>query len=162
MDVVCSERRTMERNDGGLPEVSIERTVEWVDTDAAGHQHNSVIMRWVEAAEAELFRRLQLPDYFPSAPRVQQVINYRAKLWFGQRVTARLSVQELGRTSLTFAFEVHGQPHEQSPGGLAADGTFTTVYVPADSGGAQPWPNHIRAAIGGAGFRPAGAGVLKA
>ncbi|HXF03435.1 MAG TPA: thioesterase family protein [Arthrobacter sp.] len=152
----------MDGNDGGLPDVSIERTVEWVDTDAAGHQHNSVIMRWVEAAEAELFRRLELPDYFPSAPRVQQVINYRAKLWFGQRVTVRLSVQQLGRTSLTFAFEVHGQPHEKSPGGLAAHGTFTTVYVPADSDGAQPWPDHMRAAICSAGCQPAGAGILKA
>ncbi|MGW6174129.1 acyl-CoA thioesterase [Arthrobacter sp. NPDC055138] len=148
----------MEGDDGGLPEVCIERTVEWVDTDAAGHQHNSVIMRWVEAAEAEMFRRLELPEYFPSAPRVQQVINYRAKLWFGQRVTARLSVQQVGRTSLTFAFEVHGHAHKKSPGGLAAHGTFTTAYVPADSDGAQPWPDHIRAVICGTGVQSARAG----
>ncbi|EMY33147.1 thioesterase family domain protein [Arthrobacter crystallopoietes BAB-32] len=126
---------------------SIERTVEWADTDAAGHQHNSAIMRWVEAAEAELFRRLELPDYFPSAPRVQQVINYRAKLWFGQRVTAALTVQKIGRTSMTFAFEVHGQPHEKSAGGLAAYGTFTTAYVPEGADSAAPWPEHIRTAV---------------
>ncbi|GLB69135.1 acyl-CoA thioesterase [Arthrobacter mangrovi] len=130
-----------------LAGASIERTVEWADTDAAGHQHNSAIMRWVEAAEAQLFRRLELPDYFPSAPRVQQVINYRAKLWFGQRVTATLQVQNIGRTSMTFAFEVHGQPHEKSPGGLAAFGTFTTAHVPHGANNAEPWPAHIRAAI---------------
>jgi acyl-CoA thioester hydrolase len=132
---------------GGLVEINIERTVEWVDTDASGHQHNSVVMRWVEAAEAELIRQLELPDYFPQAPRVQQVINYRAKLWFGQRVLVKLSVQEMGRTSMTFGFEVNGHPHEKSPGGLAADGTFTTVFVPVDSDKAQPWPENIRTAI---------------
>lgn len=51
----------------GVSSASIERTVEWVDTDAAGHQHNSAIMRWAESAEAELFRQLELPEYFPSA-----------------------------------------------------------------------------------------------
>ena len=39
------------------PRASVERTVEWVDTDASGHQHNSAVMRWVESAEAELFLR---------------------------------------------------------------------------------------------------------
>jgi acyl-CoA thioester hydrolase len=126
---------------------SIDRTVEWVDTDAAGHQHNSAVMRWVEAAEAELFRQLAVPDYFPSAPRVQQIINYRSKLWFGQRITATLALEGIGRTSMTFAFEVHGHPHEKSDGGLAAYGTFTTVFVPQGAERAQPWPEHIRAAL---------------
>ncbi|MFD1212772.1 acyl-CoA thioesterase [Arthrobacter sp. GCM10027362] len=138
------------QEDGRMVQASIERTVEWADTDAAGHQHNSAIMRWVEAAEAELFRRLDLPDYFPSAPRVQQVVNYRAKLWFGQRIRATVKVRKVGRTSMTFGFEVHGQAHEKSGGGLAAYGTFTTAYVPAGADGARPWPEHMRAAIAGA------------
>jgi len=140
---------------GQGPKISVERTVEWVDTDAAGHQHNSAIMRWVESAEAELFRRLGLPEYFPSAPRVQQVINYRAKLWFGQRVTATVAVQRVGRTSMTFAFEVLGHSCAESGGGVAAHGTFTTAYVPAGSGTAQPWPGNIRHAIAAAGTVPA-------
>lgn len=125
---------------------SIDRTVEWVDTDASGHQHNSAIMRWVEAAEAELFRNLVLPEYFPSAPRVQQVVNYTAKLWFGQRVTATVRIQKVGRTSMTLAFEVYGHAHPHSPGGLAAHGTLTTAHVPAGSASAQPWPERIRQA----------------
>lgn len=126
---------------------SISRTVEWVDTDASGHQHNSAIIRWVESAEAELFRRLGLPDYFPSAPRVQQTITFRSKLWFGQRVTAIVTLQELGRTSMTFGFKVYGDPCGQSSGGLAADGVFTTAFVPAGAERAQPWPDHMRSAI---------------
>lgn len=148
------------------PEASVERTVEWVDTDASGHQHNSAILRWVEAAEAELFRSLGLPDYFPSAPRVQQVINYKAKLWFGQRVTAMVKIHALGRTSLTMAFEVRGhaigasgdETHDAGPpvdaspeaGAVAAFGTVTTVHVPSGATAAQPWPEHFVRAVRGA------------
>lgn len=122
--------------------------MEWVDTDASGHQHNSAIVRWVEAAEAELFRQLELPEYFPSAPRVQQVVNYTSKLWFGQRVTATVEIRELGRTSMTLAFEVRGHAHGTSEGGIAAYGTVTTVHVPAGATTAQPWPDRIREAAG--------------
>ena len=127
-----------------FPEACVERTVEWVDTDASGHQHNSAILRWVEAAEAELFRSLELPDYFPSAPRVQQVINYKAKLWFGQRITATVRIHALGRTSLTMAFDV-----TSDAGDVAAYGTVTTVHVPNGSTAAQPWPEHLVRAVKG-------------
>lgn len=125
-----------------FPGASVERTVEWVDTDASGHQHNSAILRWVEAAEAELFRSLELPDYFPSAPRVQQVINYKAKLWFGQRITATVKISELGRTSMTMSFEVASDAGE-----VAAYGTVTTVHVPNGTATAQPWPEHLVRAV---------------
>lgn len=127
---------------------SIDRTVEWVDTDASGHQHNSAIIRWVETAEAELFRALNLPDYFPSAPRVHQEIRYRSKLWFGQRITAAIGIQKMGRTSLTYAFEVHGHPYLRHGGGTAAYGTVTVAYVPPGAAAAQPWPREILEAVG--------------
>ncbi|BCW08550.1 thioesterase family protein [Arthrobacter sp. NtRootA1] len=146
-----------------FPAASVERTVEWVDTDASGHQHNSAILRWVEAAEAELFRSLELPDYFPNAPRVQQVINYKAKLWFGQRVTATVKIHALGRTSLTMAFEVRGHPLDDAARGtpdgvthqgassdgseVAAFGTVTTVHVPNGTTASQPWPEHFVRAV---------------
>ncbi|BCW38257.1 hypothetical protein StoSoilA2_43130 [Arthrobacter sp. StoSoilA2] len=156
-----------------FPEASVERMVEWVDTDASGHQHNSAILRWVEAAEAELFRSLELPDYFPNAPRVQQVINYKAKLWFGQRVTATVKIHALGRASLTMAFEVRGHPLEDTASGMpdggthqgassqvgspqgassegsevAAFGTVTTVHVPNGTTASQPWPEHFVRAV---------------
>ncbi|WP_458778712.1 acyl-CoA thioesterase [Arthrobacter sp. D3-16] len=136
-----------------FPEASVERTVEWVDTDASGHQHNSAVLRWVEAAEAELFRKLQLPQYFPSAPRVQQVVNYTAKLWFGQRVRATVKITALGRTSLTLGFEVRGEslgaPDDAIPnaGTVAAFGTVTTAHVPPGASAAQPWPEHFVRAV---------------
>lgn len=138
-----------------FPEATVERIVEWVDTDASGHQHNSAILRWVEAAEAELFRNLAQPGYFPSAPRVQQVINYKAKLWFGQRVTATVKIHALGRTSLTMAFEIRGFTPGTPDGGthaggtVAATGTVTTVHVPQGAAAAEPWPEHFVQAVSG-------------
>lgn len=132
---------------GGASAAIVEHSVEWVDTDASGHQHNSAITRWVESAEAELFRQLALPDYFSSAPRVHQSINFRAKLWFGQRVATTLWVQAIGTTSITFGFEVLGQTMGEHDGGLAADGTVVAVHVPSGTALSAPWPEHFRAVI---------------
>lgn len=138
---------------GRFPEATVERTVEWVDTDASGHQHNSAVLRWVEAAEATLFRNLALPDYFPCAPRVQQVVNFRSKIWFGQRVKATIAIRALGRTSMTLEFQVSSfdsvapDGAVQDAGTLVASGTVTTVHVPQGSLTAEPWPDHFIQAI---------------
>lgn len=120
--------------------ISLEKTVEWVDTDASGHQHNSVVIRWVEAAEAQLMRELELPEYFPNAPRVQHVVNFTGMLWFGQEARVDLWVQDIGRTSLIFGFEVVSSGFGSSPGGRVASGSVTVVYVPQGETGAHPWP----------------------
>ena len=146
----------MDRLSRTNPRASVERTVEWVDTDASGHQHNSAVMRWVESAEAELFlRTLKLPDYFPSVPRIHQEIHFKAKLWFGQRITATVGISKLGRTSMTYAFEIQGHPHDGLAGGLAAFGTVTVAHVPPGSAKAQPWPAAVVEAVAPA--TPAGA-----
>ncbi|MFK4296321.1 acyl-CoA thioester hydrolase [Arthrobacter sp. GAS37] len=138
----------MDRMSKTQPRASVERTVEWVDTDASGHQHNSAVMRWVESAEAELFlRTLGLPDYFPSVPRIHQEIHFKAKLWFGQRITATVGISKLGRTSMTYAFEVQGHPHDGLAGSLAAFGTVTVAHVPPGSAKAQPWPAAVVEAV---------------
>lgn len=131
------------------PSTSLDRTVEWVDTDAAGHQHNSAILRWMEAAEAQLMRELGLVDYFPLSPRVQQVVNFRERLWFGQRITATVWVERVGNASLVLGFEITGHPCERSAGALAADGTVTTVHVPLGADASTPWPEPMRSRLTG-------------
>ena len=126
-----------------MPEVTIERTVEWYDTDAAGHQHHSVILRWAEAAEAELLRRHGVAWLFGRTPRVRHEVNYRSRLWFGEIGKTRFWVARLGRTSLTFAFEVHGS------NGLAADGSAVVVHAEPDREKATPWPDEVVKALGG-------------
>ncbi|TSD94236.1 acyl-CoA thioesterase [Skermania sp. ID1734] len=120
-----------------MAEVTIERTVEWFDTDAAGHQHHSCIARYVEAAEAELLRRYDLSWLFGEIPRVRHEINYRNRLWFGEVVRVTLRVARLGDTSLTYAFEVHGKE------GLAADGKLVVAHATLDSPKATPWPQQV-------------------
>jgi acyl-CoA thioester hydrolase len=129
---------------------SIERIVEWVDTDAAGHQHNSVILRWAEACEAQLFRDLNLPDYFPTAPRVQQTVNFTAKLYFGQRVRTTMTVEKMGEKSLTLAFTTMALDADGAILAQAAHGTVTTVHVAPGALHSSPWPSLMRERIAAA------------
>jgi acyl-CoA thioester hydrolase len=130
-------------SDAGNPtETTIERRVEWYDTDAAGHQHHSAILRWVEAAEAELLRRHGLDWLFGRIPRVRHEVSYRARLMFGQLVRTRLHVADLDRTSLSYAFEVL-----TADGTPAADGVMVVVYVPNPESSAAPWPHEVAAAL---------------
>lgn len=124
--------------------VSLDKTVEWVDTDASGHQHNSVVIRWVEAAEAQLMRELDLPGYFPDAPRVQHIVNFTGMLWFGQQVRVDVWIQSVGRTSLKLGFELTSYAQDAISGGRVAHGTVSTVYVPSGQIVAQPWPEDMR------------------
>ena len=126
---------------------TLERTIEWVDTDAAGHQHNSAVLRFVEACEAKLFRDLDLPEYFPTAPRVRHELNYRAKLYFGQQVTTTVVVEKIGRTSMTFSFEVWGEEFRGEPRALAAHGSFVTAHVARGGTAATPWPAELAAKV---------------
>jgi 2-aminobenzoate-CoA ligase len=118
--------------------VEVERRVEWPDTDAAGHYHFGSVQRWVEAAEAVLLRRLGLGHLYGSIPRVHFDADYLAKLWFGDSVRTRLRIADVGRSSLSYAFEVHGQ------GGLAATGRMTVVHCAADAEDSSPWPDEVR------------------
>lgn len=131
----------------GIAGTTSERHIEWIDTDAAGHQHNSVVMRFVEAAEAKLFRELGVVAYFGHAPRVRHEIDYRAKLYFGQRVTTAVAIEYVGSSSMSFAFRVWGHPHEGRDSALAAEGRFVTVCVPEGAEKSSPWPATMLAAL---------------
>ncbi|MEV2278077.1 thioesterase family protein [Nocardiopsis sp. NPDC049922] len=127
---------------GAGPSVTVTRRVEWPDTDAAGHYHHSTVVRWVEAAEAELLRNLGLSHLFGSTPRVRFEADYEARLWFGQLVTVELRVERLGRSSLHYAFRVADEA-----GGRAAAGRMVVVHSAARATSSVPWPDDVRAAL---------------
>lgn len=135
-------------------QASATSRVEWVDTDAAGHHHNTAIVRFVEAAEAELARRHGLTGYFGAAPRVHHSVDYESRLFFGQVVTAVVTVERIGTSSMTFAFEVWGEAFEQRPRQRAARGRFVVAHVPGPGGGAEPWPADWVRRLGGVDGRP--------
>ena len=124
------------------PSVTIERMVEWQDTDAAGHYHHATVIRWVEAAEAALHEELGLPELFGVVPRVRYEVDYLARLWFRDRVRITLRTAQLGRTSVRYEFTVDrdGEP--------AARGAMVCVLTDPDGGGTTAWPDQVRAALG--------------
>lgn len=129
-----------------LPSVVIERRVEWPDTDAAGHYHHSTVVRWVEAAEAVLLRRLGLSHLFGSTPRVRFEASYRARLWFGETVRTELEVVKVGTSSLHYAFTVRGAGEEP-----AASGRMVIAHSASQATGSTPWPDDVREVLTKAG-----------
>jgi acyl-CoA thioester hydrolase len=132
---------------------AIHRTrVEWIDTDAAGIYHNTAVVRFAEAAEAELMRAYDIPGYFPVAPRVRYEVEFEASIRFGEEVETRVELIRLGRSSMTFGFEVWRGTSGDGPRRRAARGSYVTVHVPdKEKGGSAPWPAAWRAALGEAG-----------
>lgn len=127
---------------------AVTRYVEWVDTDASGHQHNALIMRLVEAAERELMTKAGIvEEYFWCAPRVRQEIDFTGKLYFGQQATATVTVEKLGRKSLALAFEVWGERHGPTLRRLAARGRMVSAHVPRGTERSTTWPPAIAAAL---------------
>ena len=115
--------------------------VEWMDTDAAGHHHNSAIVRYVEAAEATLMRECGVAGYFGAAPRVRYEVDFTSRLWFQQEVTTVLVVDRIGTASLSFRFEVWGEETDDHPRSLAASGSYVTAHVAAGRHASEPWPD---------------------
>ena len=122
---------------------TLRSRIEWVDTDAAGISHNSTVTRLVESAEAALVRERGLDGYFPVAPRVRFEADFEAPLYFGQEVTTTVRVTRLGSSSMTFEFEVWGEPCEGSGRVRAARGRYVTVHLDRSGPGparSTPWP----------------------
>ncbi|MDQ2622367.1 MAG: acyl-CoA thioesterase, partial [Actinomycetota bacterium] len=83
----------------------------------SGRYHYSTALRLFEAAEVELLSRLGLLDeIYTSMPRAHVEFDYHETLWFRDEVEATVSVDAVGRTSVTFAFELRRE------GKLCADG----------------------------------------
>lgn len=122
--------------------ITVRRVVEFTDTDMSGHYHNGSVIRWLEAAEAELHDRLGIVhETFGQCPRVSVQLDFRARLYFWDAVDITLAVAAVGNSSVRYALEVHGR------GALAVTGTMVAVFVPRGAERSQPWPEHLRAAL---------------
>lgn len=122
--------------------ITIERRIEWIDTDAAGIWHHSVIVRWTEEAEAELHRRLGIiEDTFGATPRVRTEFDFGVALRFDDEVEITLSVEALGETSITYFVEVRNSGRE------VVNGRMVAVLIDRDTGRKMPWPAELRAVL---------------
>jgi acyl-CoA thioester hydrolase len=111
--------------------LTTRRRVEFRDTDAAGIVHFSAFFLWMESAEHELLRQAGIrvversesveggsapgevvPGEVVSWPRVSVSCDYLAAVRFGDEVDIAVTVTDIGRTSVTyaFAFSAAGRP----------------------------------------------------
>ena len=69
-------------------------------------------------------------------------------LRFGEEVETRVELLRLGRSSMTFGFEVWRDTSDGRPRRRAARGSYVTVHVPdKENGGSAPWPAAWRASL---------------
>jgi YbgC/YbaW family acyl-CoA thioester hydrolase len=115
--------------------------VAWVDTDAGGRIHFTAVFRWAEAAETALMRRLALLEGWGDYPRRHVEADYSKVLVFGDEVEVRLRVERVGRTSITYAWEVLKENE------VCVTGGHTVVHVD-ERGRPSELPHSLRAALG--------------
>ncbi len=120
--------------------IVVERRIEWSDTDASGFHHNTATFRLFETAEGLLLERLGIrDDIYGRHPRVRLEAEFLRPLRFGDLLEVAVEVRGLGRTSVTYGFELR---HE---GDVAVRGTAVAVLLDRPGGTPQAWsPEHRR------------------
>ncbi|MDP9294485.1 MAG: hypothetical protein M3O90_08710 [Actinomycetota bacterium] len=78
---------------------------------------------------------------FGRTPRVAVEAEFRRSLRFNDLVDVELTVERLGRTSVTYRLTITG------PEGVAVDGRLTACFVTSDKARAAPWPEGVRRAL---------------
>src|SRR5438552_10336905 len=87
--------------------IVVQRRIEWSDTDGSGNYHNTAALRLIETAETALLDRLGiLEDVFGRLPRVHVSVDYLLPLRLKDLVEVRATVAGVGRTSITYDFEL--------------------------------------------------------
>lgn len=119
----------------------MQRRLEWVDTDAAGHWHNATLWRFVEEAEARLHRELGIIDVtFGHTPRRHVEADFHLPLRFDRTATVSLRVVAVGRTSATYEVDV---TDGDAP---IASAQVVVVFIDGD-GRPSPWPDAVARAL---------------
>ena len=123
--------------------VTAYRRLAWNETDAAGHNHFSAAVRWLEETEHTLYRALGLGlEFIDRIPRVSLGLDYRRRLYFAEELRIELGVKRVGTSSCTFAFAVFN-----AAGDEAVVGEYVVVHVQATDEGSTPWPPQTKAAL---------------
>ena len=117
--------------------ISLERRIEWIDTDAAGRYHYATTFRLIEAAETSLLARLGIEAIFPQLPRAHLEVDFKQTVNFRDLVEVNLEVVSVGTSSISYEFGLlHG-------GELCVRGKLVGVLVDSD-GRPTPWPDEYR------------------
>jgi 2-aminobenzoate-CoA ligase len=139
MTMPSAEGRTS-ASDASVPSsITVQRRIEWSDTDASGYWHNTATFRWIEVAETALLQRLGLlEEIYGRMPRVRISAEFRKGLRHKDLVDIELSIAEVGHSSVTYTFRM------TSSGTVAAEGTAVAVLLDRAGGRPVPWPDEYR------------------
>jgi 2-aminobenzoate-CoA ligase len=133
---------------GSPASITIQRRIEWSDTDASGHYHNTAAFRMIEWAETALFERLGLlEEIYGTLPRVHISIDFKRLLYFRQIVDISLAIAEVGASSLTYDFKI------ERDGELCVRAEVVTVLLNAD-GSKRQWSDDHRKLLLESGVQP--------
>lgn len=136
--------------------VTFSSRVAWSDTDAGGVVYYGTYCRWVEYAEAELWRRAGIPlaDLFDRhemwLPRIDFTCRFRRPLLYDDPFEVQIRIKRWSRVAITYAFEVI----RSDPGDVAARGELRVAAVDKTSFTAREFPDEARESLLGAGLLP--------
>jgi len=135
----------------------VRRQVEFSETDMAGLVHFSNFFRYVEYAEARLFRELEGTLIGENAeglvgwPRVRASCSYHAPLFFGDEIEIRLGVREIKGMAVEFAFSIHrlvdGEARKVARGEMTTCRVVRPVGAPPERMDAAPIPGSLKSGL---------------
>lgn len=136
---VLGERDPRSPGGRGPASIVVERRIEWSDTDASGHYHNTAAWRLFEAAETLMMGRLGiLQELYGRLPRVHVEADFKKTLRFPDLVQVEVAVRGVGSTSITYDCRIRRGDD------LCVAGVVVAVLVEQPGGGASSWPERIR------------------
>jgi YbgC/YbaW family acyl-CoA thioester hydrolase len=119
--------------------IVVQRRIEWPDTDASGMYHNTAAFRFIEVAETALLERLGfVHEVYGRHPRVHIEADFLRSLRFRDLVDIEIRVAQVGRTSVTYEFEMRCR------GAAAVRGRAVAVLMTSVGGVPEPWPEEYR------------------
>jgi acyl-CoA thioester hydrolase len=126
----------------------LESRVRFSDTDASGRIHYIALLYHFDNAEAEFLRfhgvgYTVIQDVNVGFPRVHVECDYTGALVYDDLVKIAVTVDRVGRSSFTLAFDA---TVEERP---VARGKVTIVSIDRKTQKSTPLPEKLRAALGG-------------
>lgn len=116
--------------------ISIERQVEFHETDMAGIVHFSNYFRWMEIAEVAFLRKRGISfanresAIITGWPKVGVQCDYIAPLRFDDKVEINLEIKKIGNSSITYSFQFYKVENKDKI--KVAEGEMTSVYAKFD------------------------------
>jgi len=126
----------------------VRERVRWSDVDVMGIVYYGRYLRFMEAAETELFRAIGFPydvlanEHGVWIARIRLECDYRAPAKLDDEIVCRAELRKIGGSSLTFTF-----PIDRADGTRLVDGTLVLAAVDRKTLKATRVPEPLRDAL---------------